>query len=339
MMFFRLILAVSVALATGYQSLGHSTSELIAKTSSAPVASWPWRAKGNASGPTALPVKVRSQAAKTQRARWSYDWPLKPFDQPHPVRAYLNDPRVSMDLKQRTFHFGIDISAKGGTPVYAIESGTVHVHDWTVDVVSGARAFEYWHIVPAVREGQWVPRHTLVGRTRSIFNHLHLSERRYSRYVNPLRAGGIGPFTDSTSPKTMQLAFYDRAHRVRPARVRGTVDIVADAADIVRDVKPHPWPVTPALLRWRIFRGSTIVAGWHTAYDFRSDVLQPSRFGDVYAAGTRMNHPGWPGYYSFYLAHGWDSTRLPNGSYRLEVAASDIRGNVGLSLFKLKISN
>jgi hypothetical protein len=52
-----------------------------------------------------------------------------------------------------------------------------------------------------------------------------------------------------------------------------------------------------------------------------------------------MNHPGWPGYYCLYLTHGWHSASLPNGSYRLEVAAGDIRGNRGISIFSFTVAN
>ena len=52
---------------------------------------------------------------------------LKPFDRAHPVRAYFNDPRISGTSK--AFHFGIDISAPNGTPVYAVAAGKVHLED------------------------------------------------------------------------------------------------------------------------------------------------------------------------------------------------------------------
>jgi len=54
-----------------------------------------------------------------------YPWPLKPFDRSHPVRGYFNDPRISGT--SRAFHFGIDISAPNGTPVYAVRRGVVHL--------------------------------------------------------------------------------------------------------------------------------------------------------------------------------------------------------------------
>ena len=56
-----------------------------------------------------------------------YPWPLKPFDRPHPVRGYFNDPRISG--KSRAFHFGVDVAAKDGTAVYAVTGGKAHVED------------------------------------------------------------------------------------------------------------------------------------------------------------------------------------------------------------------
>src|SRR2546430_8608642 len=53
----------------------------------------------------------------------SYDWPLKPFDRAHPVRGFLNDPRIYQ--RSEAFHFGIDIVARDGTAVYAVEAGRV----------------------------------------------------------------------------------------------------------------------------------------------------------------------------------------------------------------------
>ncbi len=80
-------------------------------------------------------------------------------------------------------------------------------------------------------------------------------------------------------------------------------------------------------------QGTKDIAPWHTSHDFRESVLTRSEYSRTYASGTRMNHPGWAGYFCFYLTHGWNSRSVQNGTYRLEVAASDIRGNVGLAYF------
>src|SRR5262245_27374208 len=79
--------------------------------------------------------------------RMSYSWPLQPFDRVHPVRANFNDPRISGSSK--AFHFGIDISAPNGTPVYAVEAGKVHIEDpRAIAVAAGSVDFGYWHVVP-----------------------------------------------------------------------------------------------------------------------------------------------------------------------------------------------
>lgn len=339
------LLLVAIAVAAALAHSGAHGGSLYVDTlrigsSGAPSGHWPWLPKNSNGGPYAAPTKIVSIASGRPRARWSYDWPLKPFDQPHPVRAYLNEPRVSTDLVRHDFHFGVDITAQGGTPVFAIDAGRVHyLNKWAVGITTGARTFEYWHIVSGIREGKWVPRHAVLGHTRLIFNHLHLSERQNNIYVNPLRAGALGPFSDSTSPVTTRLSFRNAGKRRSPRAVRGTVDLVADSADIASDVKPYPWPVAPALLQWRILRGGRVVSGWKLAYDFRTHVLPSWQFGQIYADGTRMNHAGWAGYYCFNLTHGWKSTNFRNGTYRLEVQASDIRGNVGISYFSFTIAN
>ena len=56
----------------------------------------------------------------------AYGWPVKPFNRMHAIRGTFDDPRfhVAPDLTWKgTFHFGVDISAPDGTPVYAVEPG------------------------------------------------------------------------------------------------------------------------------------------------------------------------------------------------------------------------
>src|SRR4051794_29076563 len=93
----------------------------------------------------------------------AYPWPVKPFGQQHPVRGFLNDPRISGG--ERTFHWGVDVSAPDGTPVYAVAPGRVVPQNPEAVAVLGPdeTTFAYWHIVPAVRGGQVVARHDLLG--------------------------------------------------------------------------------------------------------------------------------------------------------------------------------
>jgi Peptidase family M23 len=297
-------------------------------------------------GPVALltlvPLLVTLAATAAQRpgagpALGAYDWPVKPFGLQHPVRGYLNDPRMGQE--SQTFHTGIDISVARETPVFAVEPGTVRFIDAkAIAVRSGARTLQYWHITPNVRNGQHVRRHALLGQTLATFNHLHLSELLHGRLVNPLRPGALRPFKDSTSPTTSGVAFWQAGTTTETAAVHGTVDIVADSFDTAAGVEPRPWPVSPPLIRWRLSTNEQAGA-WHTAVDFRERILPSAQFPLVYAPGTRPDHLGRAGRFRFYLAHRWNSATAPKGTNFLEVAASDIRGNTGVAVFPFDVEN
>jgi Peptidase family M23 len=262
----------------------------------------------NARTRTTLTV-VSTTLSGTARS-WSYGWPIRPFNRQHPVRAFLNDPRVG-EHGGKAFHFGIDISAPDGTAVYAVEAGTVYLDSpRAIAVVSPHRShtFGYWHIVPVVESHQYVERHQLLGHIDTGWEHVHFAESRGGTYLNPLRDGGLGPYVDRTAPT------------VDAIRLAGFA-LVAVAHDTPDPRVPGGWadePVTAALLRWRIDGGT-----WRTAADFRSVMLPKSIYGTVYTPGTRQNHKGEPGSFRFYLARSWKLL----GTHRIDVAASDTVGN------------
>jgi hypothetical protein len=97
--------------------------------------------------------------------------------------------------------------------------------------------------------------------------------------------------------------------------------------------------VTPALVRWRLVRDAREVIPWRVVADFRSRLLPQTRFGAVYAPGTRQNHPNAPGLYRFWLARSWDTRQHRDGRYRLDVEAADIRGNATRRHLELTLIN
>lgn len=259
----------------------------------------------------------------------AYSWPLRPFDRAHPVRAYFNDPRISGASK--AFHFGIDISAPNGTPVYAVAAGTVHLEDARAVAVAGSGVdFGYWHVIPAVEHLERIARHQLLGHVEAPWLHVHFAERRGGLYRNPLRRGALTPWHDTTKPRVTAIRFLRNGRELDPGALAGAVDVVAEAHDDPPVPVPAPWnglPVTPARLRWRVRRGSRVVRRWHTPVDFTKTLIPRDRFDAVYARGTRQNHAGEPGIYRFYLAHTWSTELLADGLYELEAEASDLAGN------------
>ena len=271
-----------------------------------------------------------------------YGWPLKPFDRMHPVRGYFNDPRISG--RSRAFHFGVDIAARDGQPVYAVEAGVAHrTTGRAVSVVArGGRTFGYWHVVPAVGHRRRVEKHQLLGRVEAPWKHVHFAESFRGAYRNPLRPGALTPWLDPSTPRIAGIAFQRGGRALSPLAVNGAVDVVVDAFDLPPLRVPPPWndlPVTPAVLRWRVLRGRRVVRPWRTPVDFRKTMLPPSLFAAVYARGTRQNKPGKPGRYRFYVARGWSTRRLPDGLYRLEVAAFDAHGNRAVAGLPFTLEN
>ena len=266
--------------------------------------------------------------------RPSYGWPVKPFNRQHPVRANLNDPRNGHG-DAKSFHFGIDVSAPDGTPVYAVEAGMVFITRGrnAVAVKGATRTFGYWHVMPAVRHHQIVRLHQLIGYICDDGGgkHVHLAERRGNEYLNPLRPGGIGPYVDRTPPTVASVQFLRNGHEVDARSLTGRVDVVVEALDTTPMLVPKPWsnlPVTPARISWGVSHGSRPVIARRTPADLSQARLSPELYDSIYASGTRQNFVGDPGRYRFYLAHGFDASRLPDGVGRLRIEAMDTRGNL-----------
>jgi hypothetical protein len=125
-------------------------------------------------------------------------WPVRPFHRQHPLRAGINE------LRPANLHFGVDILARDGTRVYAVQGGRV---DSVVHAGRDSRvrigSFEYWHISPSVSPGQQVSAYGQpLGRILRGAGHVHLSELSGNRYINPLRPGGrvLSPWRDDARP-------------------------------------------------------------------------------------------------------------------------------------------
>lgn len=302
-------------------------------------------AAGIAVAATFLVPTITPEAA-TGAAKPAYGWPVKPFHRQHPIRGSFGDPRIGGH--SHSFHFGVDVSCPDGTPVYATITGRAYIshrHPETVTVIAehGDVEFGYWHVVPTVRSGEHVTAYrTVIGKVAATWEHVHFAERRNRAYVNPLRPGAMGPYADKTAPAV-------RAVRVRPtaaasygAPAQGRIDLIAEAYDETPISISGPWhdkPLTPALLQWRLLDGGRAVTGWRTAVDFRLTYPSNDLWSRTYTSWTRQNKKIWDARYGFYLVHGFDTRALHDGTYRVQVKATDIRGNNASVSFPLEVAN
>lgn len=295
----------------------------------------------------------------------AYPWPIKPFQEQHPIRANFGDPRTRFWNTMLTdglqgpgifqFHNGIDIAAPEGTPVYPIVSGTAEWIDGSALVVrSPGRKFQYFHIKPVVRNGQHVvAQRTVLGHVIRAAKHVHLTEIRGKRVWNPLAAGGITPFRDRTVPHVTSIVARPLSSLLTmdPGRLCGTVSLVAAA----QDTPPLPvpgtfagFPVSPARVTWSLTRVSDglVYVPAVPAADFRTTLPVVRNFWNVYARGSFQNAPRFsnqqfnvPGRFIYNLASTFDTRSYPNGTYEVHVRVTDMRGNSSDAVERLRIEN
>jgi Peptidase family M23 len=290
-----------------------------------------------------------------------YHWPVKPFGSQHPVQSVFGDPRTVYELQpfgrtgpkldgSYSFHNGVDIYAKAGTPVYPVVSGLVVVAlpDEIVVRAGDGRAFQYYHLDKAVNRGQWaVAEQTILGTVKARYCHVHLAEIDWHHVHNPLDPGHLTPYRDWTTPVAVGL-YIDNGGGPRPlvAGHLGARDrLVVAATD--RPVLPVLGPLAglpqvPALVEWRLVHGGVPTA-WKVAADFRLTLPPPRAYWQIYAPGTYQNCPVFehrlysatPGRYLFRL--GLEASRLAAGSYRIQVRVADIRRKASVASWPLRI--
>jgi hypothetical protein len=243
------------------------------------------------------------------------------------------------------FHFGVDIAARDGTAVYAVEPGVV-VRRYRSSVTVGRDSwsrFGYWHNQPVVRIGTYVRLHQLLGHILPGWAHVHFAESMRGAYRNPLRKGALAPFYDHTVPtiESVQLLTPDGSP-VDTGHVAGLIDIEASVYDTPPIAPPPPWDMArlaPASVWWNLTDTVGTFIQSEYVVNFESALPPNSLYDWIYAPGTYQNKPRRAGHYLFWLAHELDTTGLPNGSYRLDIFASDTRGNTGEFTFELTIAN
>jgi murein DD-endopeptidase MepM/ murein hydrolase activator NlpD len=327
---------------------------------------------GALAGGTTLPAEWSAAAPVRKLAQgrpYSYGWPIKPFDRQHPIRGNFGDPRTVFAGRAShrglltsggdfSFHRGIDISAPDGTLVYPVESGVVtRAEAEVIEVDSGGGAiFEYWHLVRHVSVGDRVVKNeTVLGRIMPAAHHVHLSELRDGRLVNPLAPGHLGPYSDTTTPSVRAITFRhgDTGPALLPECVRGSAELVAEASDTPAMAVPGQWhglPVSPAALSFRIEVAKTgrVVVPETIAMDVRHQLPASQRLWETYARGTHMNMPQFgtrrfwyqPGVYLFRLGSpSFDTRRLRNDVYRLTATAYDTAGNRGSATQVFTVQN
>jgi hypothetical protein len=194
--------------------------------------------------------------------------------------------------------------------------------------------------------------------------------------VNPLRPGGkVHPYVDTAAPDIQEIRFYTPAtprwarrpgnvarlpqagRRLDKRRLSGRVDVrvrVSDPQSFIGWFRELPWLAAPHH-PYRLAVAVTQLATGRVVRErdvFRSERMLDVRAGQHFAPGTEQNLPAnacmrlhrtvrCDGIYWFRLfpAPYWDTTRLPNGRYRLRIRAWDAAGNAAAAVTDVTIRN
>lgn len=254
-------------------------------------------------------------------------WPLAPFHSQHPIRAGLNE------LRPQSLHVGVDIQARDGAKVYAVQSGYARILERSgPEARVQVGSYIYWHLDPRVATGQLVtPFRTVLGTVMHGYGHIAFSELGLrGEYVNPLRPGGgvLAPYSDHAGPVIgppslspdgrVLVSAYDPQTFV--AQTTYLTPVLAPAALAYRLYTPDGVAVTP--LEWA-FRGTHLLP-----FAWRWRIYARSAHAPGYAcfATRRICVPNW----RYRLAGGLASP-LPDwltpGRYRLTTYAWDWADN------------
>jgi hypothetical protein len=253
-------------------------------------------------------------------------WPLAPFHRQHPLRAGLNE------LRPESLHVGLDIQARNGAPVYAVQPG---IADVLAAAGPNARvkvgSYIYWHIRPEVLTGQPViPFKTVLGTVLHGYGHIAFSEQTAAGYANPLRPGGtvLEPYVDRAPPEIGAPALaaggqavvssYDPQSFVK--RTTYVTPVLAPAALAYRLYDSRGVALTP--LEWA-FRGTHLIP-----WAGRSLIYAPGAHAPGYDcfATQSVCVPHWVYRLAGGLAPPLPHT-LPPGEYRLTTYAWDWADN------------
>jgi hypothetical protein len=267
----------------------------------------------------------------------AYGWPVKPFHKQHAIRGTFGDPRYHLGAEGAlsAFHFGVDIVARDGSPVYSVEPGVVirrYASSITVGRSSGRR-FGYWHVLPVVRSGMHVRLHQLLGYVLPGWGHVHFAESVRGAYRNPLRRGALAPYNDHTVPTVASVQVVRSDGSVaNGGQVAGSIDVTADIYDTPPVLPPSPWEVArvaPATVWSDLVDSTGAVVESNIAVSLDVDLPPTVEYSWIYAPGTYQNKPHRPGNYVYWVVHALDTAMFADGTYRLEVFASDTRRNMG----------
>lgn len=307
-------------------------------------------------------------------------WLFEPTNQAHPLGNNYMEFQDYSGGSDSYYHDGIDVMAQyGNRPVFAVADGVVtHITPGTMyggimigENQAGGEGWLYWHILSStmpVAIGDSVYAGDFIGRvaTWSVasFHHVHFNKilgtgavpwSWYTSTDNPLLF--LTPYTDTTLPyfrnavpgQKFAFAVNNTSNYLTPGNISGSVDIIANIADLIGD--PN-WALNPFQIRYWI-NGSVSIPptmSFYSAGLCPSDATINVPYREDGTCRTQGNYTVRDYFFNITNTDGdstvestdsnyaWNTDLFPAGNYTIFVEARDRFGNTALDSMQINLN-
>jgi hypothetical protein len=284
---------------------------------------------------------------------FGYNWPFSESSSQHgPITGTLGEYRGTH------LHEGVDIVKTKGTVIYHVIPAKSYVskeiggwgEDRSISVVTYNSTYTYWHVKNTYeyKKGDEIPAGAAIATVGDYLNdgkagndHLHFEENDGG--ANPLRSGGLTPFSDNAPPVVEKIAFVKNITEETYPTVDGVtvlsgeVDIKAWAYDprINADGSAGGKGVGIYKIGYEILNeaGSVVKSA---VYNYQFDSVTDKSVSWIYASSSSYVPVNFIYLNFIYWVTNngnsnncWDTTSINDGRYKIKVIAQDIKGNTG----------
>ena len=265
-------------------------------------------------------------------------YPFQPQNQQHHIMGTIGEERGS---RQR-YHYAVDLNTTNGTPVYAIEAGTLQRVKGSVVVGH----YAYVHVVnndmqnypngTQIQAGDWIGRVTdghvhLQQSTTDLTNISGFEEQNNTPWINPI--GHLNP-VDVVAPDIDEVDLYRQGNN--GARITnnpilsGQIDIFVNVEDarINADGTADGFALAPYTMNWEVLDLNNTVLQAYPGISFSNIPTNASAWT---VHGPHANHND-PANFEYWITNDafntpydkyWNTLQLQGGAYNASAACPE----------------
>lgn len=264
-------------------------------------------------------------------------YPLLPQNQQHYINGTVGEERGG----RNRFHYGLDMAAPDGTPVYSIEAGTLRKLGASVAIGQ----YGYTHVVNCpFQTGDWVAANVLIGYIQNGQRHIHLQqstndlagitgleEQDGTPWINPI--AHLNP-VDNVAPDIDEARLYRQgnnngAHITNDLTLFGQIDVRVNVEDarINADGTSNGFGVAPYIINYEVLDLTNTVLQTYPGLSF-ANVPTNASAPTVHGPNANWQTPNfeyWITNDAFNTPYDkyWNTLQLQGGAYDASAACTE----------------